>query len=140
MGEIPAKAGAPRFFPGQRWVHVGLRALHLLGVVGVGAGVMVPGAPAGAWHPYLLLTLVTGVGMILLDLWSDLGWVRQVGGLTVLVKLCLLGLIPLWPEAATGLFVGVLLLSAVVAHAPGRVRHRAVFGQPSRGRHGAPSA
>lgn len=140
MEDKPVRVGPPRFFPGQRWVHIGLRALHLLGIVGVGAGVMVPGAPAGAWHPYLLLTLVTGAGMILLDLWSDLGWVRQVRGLSVLVKLCLLGLIGLWPEAATGLFVGVLLLSAVVAHAPGWLRHRAVFGGPARARPRASSS
>lgn len=113
----------PRFFPGQRWINIGLRGLHLLGVAGMGAGFLVPGVADGIGLPYLVLTLATGVAMTLIDAWSDRFWLVQLSGQAVLLKLLVLGLIPLWPAAGPALFVAVILLSAVVSHAPAWLRH-----------------
>jgi hypothetical protein len=113
----------PRFFPGQRWLNIGLRALHLLGVAGTGAALLVPVAADGPWRHYLMLTLATGVAMSLIDAWSDRRWLLQLSGQAVLLKLLLLGLIPLWPAAGPVLLAVVIILSAVVSHAPAGVRH-----------------
>jgi hypothetical protein len=61
--------------------------------------------------------------MSLIDAWSDRRWLLQLSGQAVLLKLLLLGLIPLWPPAGPALFAAVVLLSAVVSHAPAGVRH-----------------
>jgi hypothetical protein len=113
----------PRFFRGQRWLNIGLRGLHLLGVAGMGAGYLVPAVAQDAWLPYLVLTLATGVGMAMLDAWSDRHWLAQLSGQTVLFKLLLLALNPFWPAAGPALFTAVILISAMVSHAPARVRH-----------------
>ncbi len=120
----------PRLFRGQRWLNIVLRGLHLLGVAGMGAGYLVPGVERDAWLPYLVLTLATGIGMALLDAWSDRHWLAQISGQTVLFKLLLLALIPFWPAAGPALFAAVILISAMVSHAPAWVRHY----RPLRGR------
>ena len=122
-----------RFFPGQRWLNIVLRSLHLLGVAGMGAGFLVPGAGDAAWHGYLVLTLTTGVGVTLIDAWSDRGWLLQLSGQTILLKLMLLALIPLWPSGGPILFAAVILISAMVSHAPARLRHYAPFGERGAG-------
>ena len=113
----------PRFFPGQRWLNIILRSLHLLGVAGMGAAFLGAPAPHRGWNVYLFLTLATGICMTLLDAWSDRRWLAQLSGQTVLLKLLLLGLIPLCPAAREERFNAVILISAVVSHAPARVRH-----------------
>ena len=117
----------PRFFPGQRWLNIGLRSLHILGVVGMGAGFLTHQSPDDSFRLYLILTLATGLGMTLIDAWSNRQWLAQLSGQTVLLKLLLLGLIPLWPTAREALFILVILISAVVSHAPARIRHKRMF-------------
>lgn len=128
MGQIePAHSSGLRFFPGQRWINIGLRSLHLLGVAGMGAGFLVSGVPENAWYRYLILTLVTGIGMTLIDAWSDRRWLVKLSGQVVLFKLLLLGLIPLFPATGPALFGAVILISALISHAPAWVRHFAPF-------------
>jgi hypothetical protein len=119
------------FFPGQRWLNIGLRSLHLLGVAGMGAEFLIPGAADDAWHIYGIMTVATGVGMMLLDLRSDPHWFDQTYGQAVILKLVLLGLMPVVPSAAPLLFATVILLSALFSHAPARVRHYSLrLGRP----------
>ncbi|MCB1819556.1 MAG: hypothetical protein KDI77_16675, partial [Gammaproteobacteria bacterium] len=49
-----------RYFPGQRWVNIALRSLHLVGVAGIGSGFLFDQAPA-AWDTYWHLTLISGI-------------------------------------------------------------------------------
>lgn len=112
-----------RRLPGERWVNITLRSLHILGVAGTGAGFLVSGSDPHAWRPYLILTVSTGVGMTLVYIWTDRRWLLQICGQSVLVKLVLLGLIPVWPAAGPGLFAAVILLSGLTSHAPARLRH-----------------
>lgn len=123
-----------RYFPGQRWVSVSLRSLHLVGVAGMGAGILGVGASSGAGHGYLILTLLTGVAMTVIYAWSDGRWLVQLCGQSVLVKLLLIALIPLWPVAAPALFIATILISGLISHAPARVRHF----EPLRRRSNAP--
>lgn len=111
-----------RFFPGQRWVNIGLRTLHLIGIAGLGAGFLYVGED-GAWQPYLHLTLLSGVGLMLISLWSNGIWLVQLRGQAILLKLLLLGLIPVWPRATTALFIGVIVISGLIAHAPANLRY-----------------
>ncbi len=112
---------APRSFPGQRWLNIGLRGLHLLGVAGVAGGFLFD-LPREAWIFYWHLAAVTGVLMSLIYLWIDCDWITQLKGQVIVFKLVLLWLAVAWPPAQAPIFAVVILLSAFFAHAPAKVR------------------
>ncbi|MGM0593680.1 MAG: hypothetical protein ACQETD_04000 [Pseudomonadota bacterium] len=110
-----------RYFPGQRWLNILLRAAHLIGVAGIGGGFLFA-VEESLWRPWWWLTLVTGVLLSLLYLYSDGRWLLQLKGQVILLKLILLALAFALPPWRAELFVLVILLSALIAHAPGAVR------------------
>ncbi|MCG6863710.1 MAG: hypothetical protein LJE70_21010 [Chromatiaceae bacterium] len=112
---------SPRQFRGQRWVNVGLRSAHLVGIAGIGGGFLFNLEPS-VWETYWLITLTSGLGLSLVYLWSTATWILQLKGLAVVVKTALLLLAFAIPTGHSELFVLVILISSVVAHAPGRVR------------------
>ncbi len=112
-----------RYFPGQRWVSISLRSLHLVGVAGMGAGILADGLDPGMRQMYVLLTIVSGFAMTLIFAWSEGRWLLQLCGQSVLVKLALVAAIPIWPAAAVELFIAIILISGFTSHAPARLRH-----------------
>ena len=84
----PAAPSAYRDFPGRRWLGVLLRAAHLAGVVGFGAGLL---AGDGAAVGFVYMMVLSGVAMALLDAWSRRRWLREPAGVSLLVKFVLLG-------------------------------------------------
>ena len=111
----------PRTFPGERWVDIGLRCLHLVGVVGIGGGFLYAMEPA-RWLPFWHLTLASGVLLALLYLWSSAAWLLHIKGLTIVLKLLLLAIalgVSTWRGT---LFILIIILSGLIAHAPGAVR------------------
>jgi hypothetical protein len=116
-----------RDFPGKRWVKIGLRSLHLVGLAGVG-GAYLYAAAVEAWFPYLLLTLATGLAMMLLEIWGHGLWLLQMRGLAIVFKLLLLALSMVAPAALDPpLVITVILISGIIAHAPGRLRYYSPF-------------
>jgi hypothetical protein len=111
----------PRLFPGQRWLNILLRAVHLIGVAGVSGGFLF-GLDEALWQPWWWLTLATGVLLTLLYLYSDGRWLLQLKGQVILLKLSLLALAVWLPPWRAELFILVILLSGLIAHAPGAVR------------------
>jgi hypothetical protein len=116
-----------RDFPGRRWLIVGLRALHLVGMVGVGAA-LIYDQPLAAKLPSVLALAISGVAMMAIDLWTSPGHLTEMAGGAMLVKLLLLACLILVPPQQLMLFWIILVLSAVIAHAPARMRHRRIFG------------
>lgn len=138
---LPARAVIPpgglfprrmRELPGGRWTRIGLRTLHLIGVAGLGGAYLYPIDPA-LWQPYLLLTLFSGVALLLSEVWSHGIWLIQLRGLFIAVKCVLLGMGLLLPTAASPwVLIAAVALSGIIAHAPGRFRyyspwHRRVY-------------
>ena len=111
-----------RTFPGKRWLLITLRTLHLIGVCGLGGALLYPAAET-AWLPYLWLTLLSGGAMMLVDLWSNGIWLLQLRGLAVIAKLGLLGCVALRDQDAFLPTLAILIISGVIAHAPGDVRY-----------------
>ncbi|MBK1725322.1 hypothetical protein [Thiocystis violacea] len=111
----------PRAFPGERWLNIALRSLHLLGVAGIGGWYLlgVSTSQVGLYGP---LALGSGVALACLYLWSSAAWLFQLKGLVIVLKVGLLGLALLLPAWRAELFVLVVLLSGLIAHAPGEVR------------------
>lgn len=115
-----------RDFAGRRILVNLLRALHLVGVVGSGAAIL--GAlPVDAMRFYAILLVVAGLGMVALDRWANPEYFLHINGMAILVKLCLVSAIIWLGGFVEALFWFVLIGSVLLAHAPGRWRHRRVL-------------
>ena len=116
----------PRVFPALRWVRITLRTVHLVGVAGLGGGFLY-GADPAMWMPYLWITVVTGVVMVGVELWSTGLWLIQVRGLSVVVKLGLIAWLLRADHLELPLLMAVIVISGVVSHAPADLRYFSVF-------------
>ncbi|MCB1869497.1 MAG: hypothetical protein KDI43_13515 [Gammaproteobacteria bacterium] len=115
-----------RFFPGQRWVNIMLRTLHLIGIAGLGGGFFYP-AEGDIWRTFFTLTIWSGVGLTAISIWSNGIWLVQLRGQAILMKLILLGLMPLLPSQRLSLLLVILVISGVISHAPAKVRYYSLF-------------
>jgi hypothetical protein len=122
----------PREFRGERWVNIGLRCVHLTGVAGIGGGFLFQLEPA-SWAAYWHLTLASGLMLSLIYLWSTAAWLFELKGLSIVLKNILLGLALALPTMRGELFVLIIVLSGLIAHAPARVRSRRWFRLPPGG-------
>ena len=59
--------------------------------------------------------------------WTNPGHVREVAGCGVLLKLVLVALMAFVPALALPIFWIILVLSTLLSHAPGALRHRQLF-------------
>lgn len=119
----------PRTFTGLRWAKILLRTAHLMGIAGVGAGVLFQVASAD-WQPYLILTMASGFGLLMLEFWSNAMILLQLRGLILAIKFFLLYLLMIYPDQASILML-VIIVSSIISHAPGDVRY---FSLPHRKR------
>ncbi len=116
----------PRTFQGLRWLTVALRSAHLVGITGFAGGLLHHIAIAQL-HYFWLLTLTSGFALIGIEMSVSGRWLIEMRGVIILLKLLCLGLflhITLMQEA---MIYFTLLLSAVIAHAPAKVRHYSPF-------------
>ncbi|MBI4754757.1 MAG: hypothetical protein HY778_04890 [Betaproteobacteria bacterium] len=112
-----------RDFPGRRLLLNLLRAFHIAGVVGVGSMLLGAGATGAPWL-FPLLLVASGAGIMALDWWSNRAWLAQWSGLALLFKLLWVALFAALGAHSQLLFWLILVGSVLVAHAPGRLRHR----------------
>tara|TARA_Y100000310_G_scaffold151157_1_gene150683 strand:+ start:163 stop:606 length:444 start_codon:yes stop_codon:yes gene_type:complete len=120
---FPARS---RFFPGQRWVNIGLRTVHLVGITVLGASLLT------IEDQYLrqgaaLAVLASGLGLAALYTFSNGTWLIQLSGQAVIAKLALVAAMIIWPACALVLFFVVIGLSTMISHAPASVRHYSLY-------------
>jgi len=113
-----------RDFPGKRWLNVGLRAIHVAGLILLGAGLLNATAEMGL---AITLTVTSGLAMFLIDTWANPAHLRELAGFGVLLKLLLVGLMAWQPAMAMTFFWLLVLLSTVLSHAPAGFRHKQLF-------------
>jgi len=110
----------------KRWSKISLRTLHLLSVAGVGGGILFGLEPA-PWSNYLWLAVFTGGLMMLMDMISNPVWMMQVRGIAILLKLVLLIMIFVYPGWDQFLLIIIIIISAVISHAPGKLRYYSLY-------------
>ncbi|MGB5485782.1 MAG: hypothetical protein WBN06_00115 [Lysobacterales bacterium] len=110
----------------KRWTKISLRTLHILAVAGVGGGILF-GLEKGLWINYWWLALVSGVLMMLIDIISNPVWVVQVRGLVIFLKLILLAFMGNGAGLDSLLLTLIIIISAVISHAPGKLRYYSVY-------------
>jgi len=110
----------------KRWTKISLRTMHLLAVAGVGGGILF-GLDKDLWINYWWLALVSGVLMMAIDIISNPVWVVQVRGLVIFLKLILLALLGNDPSLDVWLLAFIIIISAVISHAPGKLRYYSAY-------------
>ncbi|MCW8925719.1 MAG: hypothetical protein OQJ84_05640 [Xanthomonadales bacterium] len=110
----------------RRWSKISLRTLHIIAVAGVGGGVLF-GVGLERWGPYWWLAVISGALLVLIDALSNPVWSIQVRGLAVYIKLVLLALLWKFPAWDSALLIAIIVLSAVVSHAPSKLRYYSVY-------------
>ena len=110
----------------KRWTKISLRTLHLLAVAGVGGGVLF-GLEKGLWINYWWLAMASGILMILIDWISNPVWIIQIRGLVIILKLALLLLLGYNTNWDGMLLIFIIIISAVISHAPGNVRYYSIY-------------
>jgi hypothetical protein len=110
-----------RTFCGRRLFVNLLRTVHVVAMVGCGVGILTSAAFAG-WRGYALALFASGLGMIALDRIANPEYFHQLDGLTAPLKLVSFATLA-WLLSPVVAFWLVLVVSVLVAHAPGRLRH-----------------
>ena len=119
-----------RSFSGDRWLNILLRALHLVGIAGIGGGFLF-NLPKAQYAPFWQLTLLSGGLLVLLYAWENGRWFLQVKGVSILLKLLLLVVANLISAWRAEIFTLIIILSTLIAHAPGKVRGFSPWGAKS---------
>lgn len=114
-------ASTGRSLAGERWFNITLRTLHLVGVAGASAAFL-QGAPHTSVLPFLYLMLCSGVLLSLLYFWTHGAWLLQLSGISILIKVALLLVAIALPTWQAPLFILIIIISGLIAHAPARVR------------------
>lgn len=73
--------------------------------------------------PFLVVAIVTGAGLMALELASTFAWLFMVKGAAVVLKLLLLAAVPLFWDHRVALLLTVVVVASFAAHLPSRVRH-----------------
>ena len=112
----------PRSLPYNRGISIIFRTLHLLA-----SGLLVGGHAFGAEPQRLIallyLTVGSGMGLILLELYRSCDWAYQGMGLLVIVKTAITVLAGVWWEQRVPLLCLVVVLGSVGSHMPAGYRH-----------------
>lgn len=116
---MPAMKRALRSDPG-RWLSIGLRSLHLVGVALLGAALL--GAPLSSRIGGGVM-FASGLVLFVADHMAARIDVRELAGLWIVAKLATVGWMLWHPPHAPALFFVLLVGSSVFSHAPRDLRH-----------------
>lgn len=115
-----------RFFPGKRWVRVTLRSLHLCGVCGVVGGVFFD-IPVKQLVEFYLISLSSGLFLMLIDVYSNGIWLIQNRGWVILVKVVVLANIDVFGDQSKWVLLIIVFVSGIVSHATADQRYYSIY-------------
>jgi hypothetical protein len=112
-----------RVFPKARAWSIAFRTLHLA-AFGIFLGGHAFQVEAGKLLPSLWLTILSGLGLIALEVYQEgFYWLVLGKGILVLIKLTVLLLIPVFWEARVVLLLLVVGIASIGSHMPACYRH-----------------
>jgi hypothetical protein len=112
----------PRRIPYDRGINIALRTAHLM-TSGILLGGHVFAISAERLILLLYLTIASGVGMVLLELYTSCRWIYLGKGAMVMLKVALLIAAGVWWEQRVVLLLLVVLVGSVGSHMPARFRY-----------------
>ena len=113
----------PRDFPGRRFSRSVLRTIHILGGgVLIGAYLFEQSTDTiGVWYT---ATMLSGLLLFITDLHASLAVLFEWRGLSILSKILLLLLMPLFPGFEVPILVLILTIGSLSSHLSRKFRHR----------------
>lgn len=115
-------SGLLSLFVSRRAWNISLRTAHI-GVTGILLGGHVFGADRDQLAVWLYLTVLTGVILALIEAYPNPWWFCEGRGVSVLIKLALLGMVPWFWRDRVLLLAAVVVIASVGSHMPGRFRY-----------------
>jgi len=112
----------PRRIPYDRGINIALRTAHLM-TFGILLGGHVFDVSADRLILLLYLTIASGVGLVLLELYTSCRWIYLGKGAMVILKVALLIAAGVWWEQRVVLLLLVVLVGSVGSHMPARFRY-----------------
>ncbi len=113
-----------RHFPHRRWILNLLRAAHIACLSILVGGFFFEQNEA-LLNPWLLGTLVSGLGIFLVDIYASCIVLFEIRGMSVLLKLGFLALLPYLERDSQSLLLIVLIIfSSIISHSTRSLRHR----------------
>ncbi|MDD8061118.1 MULTISPECIES: hypothetical protein [Shewanella] len=114
---------------GRFWIEriskTSLRAIHIIGVVGSGGGIMFD-LDLSLWLNYWLAAVCSGVLLMSWEIIRDWRWLIQLKGVLTLLKIVLLGFFIQISQCKSELVIFIILLSVIVSHGPAGLRHYSI--------------
>jgi hypothetical protein len=104
---------------------IALRTLHIA-AVGILLGGHAFEVTAVRLLPWLYLSIISGAGLIGLELYSSCKWLYQGKGVLVMLKLLLAAVAVFW-EQRFWLLLAALVVGSVGSHMPGRFRYYSII-------------
>ncbi len=115
--------GTFRTFPHRRWLLNSLRTVHILCLCILVGGFFF-GQNESLLKSWFLGTLISGLGMFIIDLYGSCIALFEVRGISVLIKLGTLALLPAFErDTQLYLFIAMIVFSSMVSHGSRRLRH-----------------
>jgi hypothetical protein len=105
-----------------RFLDIALRTAHVL-VISALFGGAVFRIPLDQLVPFQRLAVITGLALIVSEIFHRPHWPTQVRGVMVFVHAGLLGLVILRPDLAVAWLLTALVFGMVGSHLPKRIRH-----------------
>ncbi len=117
--------------PYARGISILCRTIHIA-ATGILLGGHVFAIPESRLLTLLYLSILSGAGLIGIELYSSCKWVYQGKGVLVLIKLLLVAAVAIFWEQRVWLLLMALVIGSVGSHMPGRfryysIRHRRVI-------------
>ena len=116
----------PREFPHRMAMRLSLRALHIM-TTGVFLGGHIFHQPISVLEPWLWVAILSGLAILLTDIYSSFAVLFEIRGLVVLLKIVLISLIPFFWDQRIFILVLILFIGAISSHMPNRYRHKLLF-------------
>jgi len=103
----------------RRLTKVIVRTIHLVAIAGFFGNAM-----TGSYETiYITMTIASGAVLTLMEASSDWIWFVQLRGVSLYLKLLLLLLIHMYPNATIPGLIAVIALSGFISHAPSWIRY-----------------
>ncbi|MDP2876610.1 MAG: hypothetical protein Q8O00_10535 [Holophaga sp.] len=113
---------SPYGLPSARALQVLLRSIHIVAMALVLGGLAQGGTHETLWTP-ILVTILSGVLLLGLDLARGSMVISQGSGVAALFKLALLGLGNIFPAVRLPFYLAATFVASVGSHMPARWRH-----------------
>lgn len=112
----------PRDLPHARAISIMFRTVHIA-AIGILLGGHVFEVAEDRLLVWLYLSLISGAGLIGIEVYSSCKWIYQAKGVMVLVKMMLTASVLAFWEQRVWLLLAVLIIGSVGSHMPGRFRY-----------------